>query len=91
MKHWTTKEGKQLLITNLSDKHLINIYRMIKRRIGAVNDAMAMLYGAMDSMSGEMAIASFNAPLMELGDEGTVLDYMLYYIKKEIDARKLTV
>lgn len=31
MKNWITKEGKAIPINNLSDKHLLNIIKMLKR------------------------------------------------------------
>ena len=40
MGKWTTKDGTELLISEMSDKHLINAHRMLGRLIWEMEEAV---------------------------------------------------
>jgi hypothetical protein len=94
---WKTKDGQIVYISKMSDEHLVNTIKYLRRIAPAVKD---MLYSHMcfaESMcNGEMALASIDdnmQSLSQMSDEEILDEYYPAYdtMIDEANKRKLEV
>lgn len=63
-KVWTTKEGQHIPISQMTDRHLKNTIRMLKRTASARREnAIAILSAGTMQVSGDMALEALESEL----------------------------
>jgi len=88
---WQTKDGYKVKVKDLTDKHLVNIIRMLRRYCEQLNSVESFkLSCAAASMRGEMAQdcldrESFRAELIQPGERWPIYnDLMREYHKRDL-------
>lgn len=67
---WTTKEGQEIPIPDLTDSHLKNIVAMLRRNAASTKEwAVGQGYLAEASIHGEMALDSIQSTIMHLEEQ----------------------
>lgn len=68
---WTTRKGEKIRICNMTDKHLDNTIKMLRRNCTECERHAIMLgYEALSSLQGEMAEMAIESGLMQLKEDG---------------------
>jgi len=85
---WTTKDGRKIKIKELSNTHLINIYKMLARKHDKAIDAACHFLAY---LTGEMAIDCMENTLYNLEeiDDWEFVETLCPEITREIELRKL--
>jgi len=74
-KQWTTKTGRKIRICDMTNIHLLNTVRMLKRNARAYyENALASGYSLLSSLQGEMAQDHLESKLMSLESDDLLPD-----------------
>lgn len=77
VKHWTTRDGRRVRISEMTDSHLVNTLRFLKRQ-AVVWQSQYLLDGmsALSMLQGEMAIDSVESDMrrVEMMDDEDFLE-----------------
>jgi predicted transcriptional regulator len=84
METWKTKEGKEILIRDMDDRHLINAIRMLERR---AEEGVRRIYGSPMCMSSAEDMEGCGVEIISGKDylDGTPYEEM----KKELESRSI--
>jgi len=85
---WLTKEGEKIPIENLSDKHLLNIHRMLRQQIEDTKSYTG-ISGTFWEPRGEMACEAFEQEMEQQMELSYIASIKLIKIQQEIDKRGL--
>ena len=69
-KIWTTKEGRNIKIRDMSDQHLINTINMLRRFAKHVeSEALSAAYSLEATLTGEMALDAIDSEIRRLEND----------------------
>lgn len=87
---WTAKDGRKILIKDLTDSHLLNIQRMLSQQVENEKDYSGVI-GTIWAPMGEMAQDAFEFEYSGIMQAVGIAVVWLMIIEPEVEKRGLTV
>lgn len=88
---WTTKDGKEILVKELEEGHLFNIYRWLHKKKQSACDLQDFAFSPFAPGEDTIAADDLDDALDESWDESMVINAWIGCIKEEIKRRGMDV
>lgn len=84
---WTTRDGRQIPVEELSDQHLFNIIQWLWKQYQINDEAIALEYSMLGYLQGEMAQYQIGSEITTLEYKQAAITYWQGILDKEIHRR----
>lgn len=88
--HWKTNDGRRIAVKDMSDSHLLNAHRFMRRRSAESSCILNKAWSFLTTLSGEMAQDCMEREIDNMEDRQCGIFVWIWAFKDELDRRGLT-
>ena len=87
---WKTKDDRLIAVKDMSDSHVLNTHRHMRRRLAELSSLLAKGWRFYMTLSGEMAQDCMEREIYEMEDRQCSIIAWIWFFDDELRKRKLS-